>query len=193
MIMQMLSYPGSAEIIIDGPDVYIGGDMYEGILPAGAWLYVDAEDAPPVWGEVADDLLSVNDAAVLLYWLLGADGTVDVIGREYDEGGEVLHAAVPIDLDIALERTPPGQQAVFASNLAGIRGRGGDVDTAELWLDGNGMVRRIVYDMEWPVGDASSTWEFDTEFEAFGEPLDLRLPDAEDIIDAWDVSPQGVE
>ena len=162
-----------------------------GRCPLGCWLYVDLEDPPPVWGEVADDLLAQSDAAVLLYWLLGADGAVAVIGSEYVDGIETVHADVPIDLDLALTRTPPDQQAVFAANLAGIRNAGGDVDHAAFWLDHDGMVRRITYGMEMPIGEAASTWDFDTGFSAFGEPLDLGLPDAQDIIDAWGAYPEN--
>jgi hypothetical protein len=178
---------GTASMILDGSDIYMGGDAFEALVPAGSFLYIDMESPPPAFEELAAEFTIGSDAALALYWLLGADGPIEVLGREQIGGVESVHVEVLIDLETVGAHVPPELQAVFVDNLRGIRANGADVDRAEAWIDDDGMVRRVAYDMQAGTPAAPLTLSILYDLSDFGEPIDLGIPEASNIVDAWEL------
>lgn len=178
---------GTMSMILDDTDLYMGGEALEALVPAGDFLHVDMESPPPPFEELAAEFTFGSDAALVLYWLLGADGPIEVLGREEIGGADSVHVEVPIDLDAVGTHVPPEFQAVFVDNLNEIRAEGADVDRAEAWVDADGMIRRVSYDMQTGTPAAPLTLSIVYDFSDFGEPIDVGIPEALNIVDAWEL------
>jgi hypothetical protein len=185
--MRLQTYPGPMTIIVDGRDAYLGGPGFEGLLPSDMWLHVDADDAPPAFQELAQSLRAQSDNAVLLYWLLGADDPIVPVGREPVGDSESIRLTMPVDLDLALSRTPPAWRDAFTENLAGLREAGSDVHELDAWIGVDGTVRRIDAPIEVPMRRSTVTMELSIEFSDLGEPLELGIPDPWTTIEAGDL------
>lgn len=178
---------GGLSVIFDGNDAYLGGDGFEGLVPAGMYIHIDMDSPPPPFADLATEFMIGNDAALALYWLLGAAGPVAVLGQQEVRGVDSVHIEMAIDLDLVEPHVPPELKTVFAENLAEIRANGADVDHAEAWIDGDGLIRRAAYDMQAGAPEAPLTLSIVYEFFDFGMPIELPLPDSAHIVEAWEL------
>ena len=110
---------GSFAIIVDGNDWYLSGEVVDGLVEPGTWLQVDVSAAPPGFGELQGSFEVGSDAALALYWLLGADGPIEVLGTESLGGTEVIHVAMPIDLELVRDQLPRWLLPVYGRTWPG--------------------------------------------------------------------------
>ncbi len=178
---------GSFSFIVEGRDMYLRGMTVGGLLSPSEWLHVDLSAAPPGFGEMQASFEIGSDAALALYWLVGVDGAIEVLGREMVDGVEVTHIEVPIDLGLVRDQLPRWLLPAYGENLAGLRKANADVDRAEAWLDADGYITGITYDMPVSLGDQVGLAAVAYELSSFGEPIDLARPDPADIVDAWEL------
>ena len=75
-------------------------------------------------------------------------------------------------------------RSVFEQSLAEIRDSGADVDRAEAWLDEDGYLRRVRYDMPFSIDGEAAKLITEYRFDALGEPLELPIPDPAQVDDA---------
>ncbi|MEA2025909.1 MAG: hypothetical protein U9O18_04390 [Chloroflexota bacterium] len=178
---------GSFSFIADGGDMYLSGELVDGLLSPGDWLYVDASAPPPGFEDLQSSFEVGGDVALALYWLLGVDGPIEVLDAEPVGEGEATHVEVPIDLELVRDQLPRWLLPAYEQNLAGLREAGADVDRAEAWLGEDDFVQRLSYDMPVSLGDQLALLTVGYDFSGFGEPLELGLPDPADIVDAWEL------
>ncbi len=178
---------GSLLAVFDGNDVYFGGAAFEALVPEGHYLYLDLTDPVEGFEELVDDFAFGSDAALSLYWLLGSDGPVEVVGLESEGDVEMVHVAMAIDLEAVRDQVPDDMRSVFEQSLAEIRASGADVDRAEAWLDEDGYLRRVRYDMPFPIEGEPAMLITEYRFDALGEPLELPIPAPEQVVDARSV------
>jgi hypothetical protein len=178
---------GSFAIIVDGNDWYLSGEVVDGLVELGSWLQVDVSAAPPGFGELQGSFEVGSDAALALYWLLGADGPIEVLGTESLGGTQVTHVEVPIDLELVRDQLPRWLLPAYGSNLAGLREAGADVDRAEAWLGDDGFIRRLTYDMPISLGDELGLLKVAYDLSGFGQPIESRSPDPATVVDAWEL------
>jgi len=114
------------------------------------------------------------------------EGVKDVttVGTEDVRGVSTTHYKVTIDMKQALDDVPESLRATVTEALSQMGGDG--ILPGEVWLDGDGLPRRFVYDMSLPLGDggAPAVLHFSMEMFDFGQPVSVTTPPDSDVIDA---------
>jgi hypothetical protein len=115
-------------------------------------------------------------------FLAGAQD-VTTVGVEDVRGVSTTHYKFTIDMQKALADAPENLRQLLSKAAAQV----GSMPPmpGEVWLDGDGLPRRFVYEMSMPVpGGAPMTVKADMEMFDFGQPVSVSLPADNDIVDA---------
>jgi hypothetical protein len=183
---------GMVDIIVDGLVLHIRTDaeMLGSELPVGTWLRVDHDDPPPGHAELGSDLLAQREMSSLLYWLLGQNGKVELLGVEPSGRGELTHLRVPVELDQAIAGAPAWLEPAFERSVAAFRAEGGTdtgIDRADVWIGDDGLIHRLEYVVTYDLGGARMPTVIRVDLFDHGQPIHLPVPDAAEVIDAWDL------
>jgi hypothetical protein len=182
---------GTIEMIVDERYAYMRGEAFAGFAGDGAtWLRVDLASTDATARQLQDLVSGQNDASLLLYYLFGADGEIETIGQDTIDGVEVTGYAVSLDLDAALARGPAEAREALGLNLDEFTDGGiAHVLEAEVWVDGDGFVRRLafVYVLGEEVGGGQI--RVTSDLSAFGEPVEVEVPPSSSVVELEDVSP----
>jgi hypothetical protein len=183
---------GSIEIVMDGLVMYMHLPPELGaLLTAGKpWLKLDLDEL----GEQAGvdlgalDQMNQGDPAQMLLYLRGASDEIREVGEEKIRGVETTHLRATVDLRKAVERsadTLPAEarEGARASIERLIDMMGADTVPVDVWIDGDGLARRMrmAYDLE--VAGASERLRFELDFELydFGVDVDAEPPPAGEV------------
>jgi len=182
---------GTIEMIVEEDFAYMRGEAFARLAGDDAtWLRVDLTSTDATAQQLQDLVSGQNDAAVLLYYLFGADGDVEPLGTETIGGVEATGYGVTLDLDAALERVPAEAREALGLNLDEFTDGGIEhVLQAEVWIDDEGFVRRLV--LVYALGEAVGGGEIrvTTDLSAFGEPVDVEIPSNDEVVSLEDVAP----
>jgi hypothetical protein len=167
---------GEMEAIEDGDVMYMRAPFMESALGGKHWFKVDlartyksvGADAAPLW-QAGQGTAQQLDALAQV-----SDGVSDE-GREVVRGVEATHYSATVDFDKLPDET--------LQQLAQLSGAGGaDVD---VWIDDAKRIRRV----EWAQGvGGSMKMTMIMEYVRFGVPVDIDVPDDDDVFDATDVT-----
>jgi hypothetical protein len=177
--------PEDAELvqIIDGYDIYLRSDAL-GELPDGStWLHVDLADTTEDQAGVDVTALAggSNDPTAGLALLRAADDIVD-LGEDDVAGTTATHYLTKVDIEAAYEDadavTDRDDFERFLDQLDD------PVLEMEVWIDGDGRARRQRWHQPTPTTPGETTdAEITIEFTSFGEPVDIEIPDEDDVMD----------
>ena len=177
---------GPFTFISDGEDMYLRGELVDGLLAPGQWLYVDTSAPPPGFEELQGSFEVGSDAALVLYWLLGVDGPIKVLGTEPLGDVEAVHVEVPIDLERVRAEVPSWLLCQPTSgNLAGLREAGADVDRARC-VAGRGRAHPSYHVRACPSRSVMS-WGSHGRLRPLADsarPIDVTAPHPADVVDA---------
>lgn len=170
------------ELLVDGRFVYLRGGAYAEYLGDGEWIGVDLDSSDPAVEEIRPALSDTDDAALILYWLLGGTEPSRRLGAESLGGDPVDHYALPVDLDDARRAVPDELRPYLEDSIYELRTRGLEPEfETEVWIDEAGMVRSVSYSFLYrPAG--VDEFRFEWDFRDFGEPVELQLPDPADVL-----------
>ena len=191
-----------AEMLLDGDVVFM---KFPGVgLPDKPWVRVDAAEraasgaaGSPIGGL---DQLGSSDPTAALDMLRGVAKDVREIGEEKVRGTTTTRYRGTVDLKAALAKVPENRRAQLDALAEQLEAESIPVD---VWVDGDGRARRLVYAvaLPGPDGGASTGAADDTgaelkmtttiEFFDFGTKVDLKLPPAEQIVDPASMQPSG--
>jgi hypothetical protein len=181
---------GTIEVIVDERFAYMRGAAFaEFAGDAETWLRVDLTSTDATAQELQGLVSGQNDASLLLYYLFGADGQIDSLGTETIGGVEATGYSVSLDLDEALARVPEEAREALELNLDEFTDGGiAHVLDAEVWIDGEGFVRRLVFVYE--LGDEVGGGRIGvtSDLSAFGEPVEVEAPSDDDVVDVEDLA-----
>ena len=181
---------GTIEVIVDERFAYMRGPAFAGFAgDAATWLRVDLTSTDATAQELQGLVSGQNDASLLLYYLFGADGEIESLGTETIGGVEATGYGVSVDLDEALARVPEEAREALELNLDGFTEGGvAHVLDAEVWIDDEGFVRRLVfvYELGAEVGDGQIG--VTSDLSAFGEPVVVEVPSDDLVVDVEDVA-----
>jgi hypothetical protein len=180
---------GVMEARVDGPDVYLRGDVLARFTGgATRWLYFDRDNVSPATRQLAATLSGPNDASLLLYYLLGADGPIEELGTEIIDGTDTTGYGLSISLDAALEVIEPALRDALQLNMIEMRANGIDPQfSGEAWLDGQNLVRRVRYELALSSVSGGGGMTLTADLSAFGEPVTVEVPDPSEVTNAEDV------
>jgi hypothetical protein len=175
---------GPIELITDGSTVYLKSSLLGGALGGGAeWISIDQGDqAQTGFGASVGSVLpfggQVNPES-FLDSLRGA-GEVTQMGDDVIDGVHTKHYKATID---STQTTDPGG-ATF----------GGQTYTEEVWIDDDGIVRRVSYVLDASkagsasgLGGVSGQLHVTFDLANVGQPVDIQVPPPDQVTSAGDL------
>lgn len=183
-----IKLPRRVEVVIDGSTVYAGSEGLVHRLGAGTrWVRLDTDRARPE----ALDLVVARWAAYEPAWLLealrGVSGSLATAGSERVGGADTTHYRGNLDARAAVDRARAGIRRQVGVALEQIRRMAGVVSfPIDLWVDREGLIRRVRYQLDLPgLGRDGEPPKLTctVDFGGLGELVDVPLPPAGRITD----------
>lgn len=170
---------GPIEYVADGATMYMRAPMLDALMGSSGWISVSPEDL----GTTAEGLglgVGAYDPSSFLDGLRGVTGDPERVGEEDVRGVATTHYTATMDMDRALAAAPEAQRDLLEAQLEQL----GDAEvTMDVWVDGDGLLRRMEMDMGEMLaamgtgGAATMTMElFD-----YGAPVDIQLPSPDEV------------
>ena len=179
------AFAGELEMILDDLVMYM--KFPEAIteqLPGGkSWVRIDLREAGKEFGIDLEELLQVQqgDPSQSLQYLRGASDDFEEVGEEEVRGVETTHYRGTIDLHKAVEQLPQDARESFERAIDLI---GTDELPLDVWIDDDGMARRMKYEQPLPsAGGEKGAMELTMEFFDFGVDVDVEPPPSDEVID----------
>ncbi len=150
------------------------------------WIKIDIESLGNAAGLGQFSQITQGDPTQTLQYLRGVTGDVQEAGTEEIRDVETTKYTMTIDLNKAAEQadTEELKQAILDS----IASTGLSEVPAEVWIDGDGLVRKTVTtfnDITTPQGATDMT--VTQEIYDFGEDVDIEVPDDDEVLDFGDL------
>lgn len=177
-------------LVMDGDTAYIRFPMLEALTGTQGWLRASAEELGAA-GSSFGVGSGANDPAQMLDALRGVAGEVVDEGPDEVRGVATTRYRATVDLAKALEAAPTEQRAQLEAQLEGL-----DADLAEIpvqvWIDGDGLARRLAMDLDALAGMAGGIGEGATasmtiDFFDYGDDVAIEIPDPADTQSFTDV------
>ena len=189
---------GRTRVLLDGRRGYVDPPAIEGLeLPGGAtWVAVDLKEAAQALGIDAEglgDLMHLSPEQQLA--ALEAAGSVKEVGEDEIDGVRTTHLRGTLTLRDYAEALPAERRRQLDKAIRQIaRIAGEDPEyldqptPTEMWVDEDARIRRMVQKSAVPAqkGAPAGSMHITTEFDDFGTPLELDLPEGSDVWEATD-------
>lgn len=190
MSMEMTGGPGAGlgntEMIFDGLVIYMKSPAFSQIPGAKEWVSMDLGALGDQMGVDMSSLaqLGQNDPTSSLYYLRGAK-EVKEIGEEDVRGEPTTHYEVTMGFDEAVANSPEDVKASLRSTLDQIKEWvGKDEMVFDVWLDGEGRMRRQTMAFDYVSGPATGmSMEMTVEMFDFGVTVDVSPPPSSEVTD----------
>jgi len=177
------------EAIQDGDTVYLRFPLMAKELPDGkSWIKGDAKELAAQSGGGLGQFGSFagTDPRDTFSYLKAVSGSIETVGGETLRGTDTTHYRATIDVAKATEMLPAEQQTGLGS-LDAIFGQAGlSAIPLDVWLDAEQRVRKLemAFEMAAPGADEKARTAMTIELYDYGEPLDISLPPADEVVDA---------
>jgi hypothetical protein len=125
------------------------------------------------------------DPGAMLDYLRGAGAEVVDHGKEDVRGVETTHMSTTIVPRQAIDSAPPAARDRMEKALSRL-GAKGFLDTPvplDVYVDKDGLVRRLVMQMTLPIARESTEMTMQMDFFDFGVPVDIEAPPADQVTD----------
>jgi hypothetical protein len=161
---------GGMELIADRLVMYMRFDAFSGALGGKEWLRVDLEHTYESLGIDVGGLGQVGQGTSEQLKTLGevSDGITEV-GREQVRGVDTTHYRATVDLGKLADDDVP----------------------MDVWIDDDERIRRIEW--EQAVAKGQEPGKIVAEYVRFGVPVDIDIPDDDEVFDATDLAVQGIQ
>jgi hypothetical protein len=178
----------SLEMVFDGTTYYMSADAFGPMASQlhADWVRFDVEALAEMSGIDLDQIAPGGGASNPTSALDGLEGIsedgVEDLGTEDVRGVSTHHYAAEIDMEAAIDQL--GDGAIDAELADRFQEAYGDEPVpVEVWIDDDGLGRRMTMDMTIEGEDAS----MEVEMFDFGEPVDIEIPAEGDTIDFMDL------
>jgi hypothetical protein len=176
--------PGFGEpmrMVVDGTTIYMQAPMLAFLGDGAGWVSYTPEDL----GMSSQALglgASAYDPSSYLESLRGATGEPEVVGTEEVRGVETTHYVATMDLAAALASVPEQQRDLAEAQLGQL---GGGTIPLDVWIDADGLPRRLVMDMSElfsSMGMGQDAGAVTTvEYFDYGVPVDIEVPSPDEV------------
>jgi hypothetical protein len=177
------------EMIIDKLVVYMRFPFLAQLLPSGAdWIKIDAEALSEAAGVDLGSFsqLGQTDPSQSLQYLRAVSGDVEEVGTEEVRGVETTHYKATVDLEKVPDVLPEDQREAMRKSIdALVKQAGTNEIPVEVWVDEDGLVRRMRQDFSFDAegGQGKADFTVDIEMYDFGVEVDVEPPPEEDTVD----------
>jgi hypothetical protein len=173
------------DTVISGNVLYIRSPTFAGLSGGKQWVKIDLAVIARQRGIDLSSLLKTSPTpASALAYLRGSGGQVRRVGSDSVRGVETTHYKVTVDLERAAKRADGDARQSLRSviQLSGVRKLPVDV-----WLDGDGYVRKVVYSSP---GRAGQRARVTMELHDFGKRVTIKPPPSGSVIDLMNLLQQ---
>lgn len=177
------------EAIQDGDTLYVRFPLMAKELPAGkSWIKGDAKELAAQSGSGLDQLGSFagTDPRDTFAYLKAVSGSIETVGGETVRGTDTTHYRATIDVAKVTAMLPAEQRQGLGS-LDALFGQAGlSAIPLDVWLDAEQRVRKLelAFELTEPGSDQQARASITIELYDYGEPLDVSLPPASEVVDA---------
>lgn len=176
---------GSMEMIFDGLVIYMKfPPQLAAELPGGkSWMKMDLEELGKEQGIDFDELMqfSQSDPTQSLQYLRGASDDFEKVGEEAVRGVEATHYRGTIDLRKAAGALPDSARKSFDRV---IELTGASEIPFDVWIDDEGLARRVKYDQALPASNGQeASMALTMDFFDFGVEVDVEPPPENEVVD----------
>jgi hypothetical protein len=179
---------GKLNVIQDGDMLYMKGDAFKALDPAGRWIRVDSTSDHPNAVAFSGTLAQQSDPWAAMYYLLGATAAPETLAPDTIDGTSVRHLGFRVDMDAAIERAPADARDYLLVQAENARRQGiAPVFDAEVWADDANRIRRVAYRMDLGAVSGGGQMVMGYEMSDFGVGVDVKPPDPADTVDIEDL------
>jgi hypothetical protein len=175
------------EIVQDGDVGYVRLPAIDDQLPAGkTWVRGSAADLKAGGLDFEElDSFAQNDPREVLEALRDLGGTLETLGTDELRGVATTHYRATLDPADLVEQAT-GKNPDAASILDQLSGSGLAEMPLDIWIDGNGLVRKLALDADVPETSTGQAGRISLAFELwdYGEPVAIAVPPASQVADA---------
>ena len=179
----------SARVIFADHAVYYG--LPTGFLPGGQrWLKLDLQSVADATAVDFGSLFlgAQADPGQYLLWLHALGPDVERAGEETVRGVETTRYRAVVDLEALAGQAPAGREDEWAAYVESTRQRLGlDEIPGEIWVDADGLVRRMRQEYAFGDGVSSTATVTTTELWDFGVDVDVSAPSPDNVTDVTDL------
>lgn len=200
------SAPGGEEldVVLDGADIYVKPPRLEGLtIPGGKrWLALDLEELAEAAGLPTKGLgATFNiDPAAQLRALKAAKG-LEEVGKEKVDGADTTHLRGTYTVSDVIAGLPEREREDARKALRSLERLGGQKTgvnqplRADIWIDEDGVTRRMRASSKLPAQAGTPAGSFDISYvlRDFGAKLDTSGPPASQRHDATDALANGLK
>ncbi len=176
------------DTVVAGTVFYLRTPVFQQVLPRGkAWVRVDLAHLAKREGVDLGSLVDSNPTPTgALAYLHGVTGEAREVGKETVRGVETTHYKATVDLEKAAKNTTGATHDAMRRviDVAGVKRI-----PVEVWIDGDGYVRKIEYRQHSSKGQSAI---ITMELHDFGGPVPIASPPASSVVDFQGIlKPQG--
>ncbi len=135
-----------------------------------------------------------QSAADQLRMLRAVSGDLSEEGHEQVAGTETTHYSATVDLRRYPDVMPEEQREAARKGVERLIELSGQSEVPmDVWIDGEERVRRMTWKQSMRQGPVEVKMDITAEYVRFGVPVDIDVPDDEDVFDATDLVLQRLE
>ena len=172
-------FDGTMEMIMAGTSFYLRMPFLDEMIgEEGIWVGMSLEDL----GIAGDSLglgAGTNNPTSVVEMLRGSSGDVEELGTEEIRGVETTGFRAEIDIAQALEEMPDDVRSTVEGQLGDVSG----TFPVEVWIDGDGLPRRVSMDMSELMGQMVEGGSVAAvmDFFDYGADIEIEEPDASKV------------
>ena len=184
LTMKVAGTPGgpgtSIQTVMDRSIVYM---KCPGATSGAQWIRFDAAKLSGV-----DPNSFGSDPSTTLDYVKSVSGDVEEVGKERVRGTETTHYRFTASVDRMLERVKPEARERQRQSF---RQMGVSSIPVDVWIDDEGLPRKMVMKMESIRGTNGGSFEMTMEMFDYGKPVNVSLPSAAQAVElSENASPQ---
>ena len=177
------------DAIQDGDTFYIRFPLLAKELPNGkSWIKSDAKELAAAGGSGLGQFRSFAsiDPRDTFSYLKAVSGSIETVGGETIRDVETTHYRATIDLVKLTKLVPPDQRQGLGSFDTVLGQAGLEEIPLDVWLDAEQRVRKLelAFELEAPGTSKKARTAMTMELYGYGEPLEISLPPAGEVVDA---------
>jgi len=194
MMFRYDSFPGmpdglEMEMIMDGPVVYMRVPQMQDLGAfATEWISMDVSEAVPGYDDLAAFGAGQNDPSNAFGYLQGAE-EAEELGTETIDGVETTHYEVTVDLANSIGEVPDDLRQEMRTVIRRLREQFGTTTMPfEVWVDDDGLARRMVYRMEADGPAGGFSMEMTVDITEYGNDFALEVPAPGEVTDVTELA-----
>ena len=186
---------GTMEMVSDDLTMYMRSDLFAAALGGKEWMKIDMKRATSSFGlDLGGSGQVGQSAAEQLRMLRAVSGDVSEEGHEQVSGTDTTHYSATVDLHRYPDVMPEEQREAARKGIERlIELTGASEIPMDVWIDGDERVRRMTWEQSMRQGPLDVKMNITAEYVRFGVPVDIDVPDDEDVFDATDQVLQPLE